>query len=293
MAKTEPTEDGTAAATAVKKDRKKNTKKEQAVKELNPDAPTDYITLETATMTAVLKALRALVPECRMHIMKDAITVQAVDTANVAMVELTMREEAFLDFHMKTDVIGLDVDRLLLGVSAMADGRVDLIRVNSQKFVLTDGVTRFDYVPLDPNTIRKDPNPPTIELPGTIIVNNAEFAENVATAKLFSDKAALTLQADLPENHSRLNIDAEGSMDKIHKQVEEMVDGSEPKGARGTWRSLFSLDYLADIAKVVKAAKPPAALKVQIGDDHPVKLSITIAPGVSVIYLLAPRIEAD
>jgi hypothetical protein len=113
--------------------------------------------------------------------------------------------------------------------------------------------------------------------------------------KTIGEKATLTLRADVPaEQDPQLDIDAEGAVDRLHKQVPELDDAAAEKGPRGNWRSLFSLDYLSDIAKVVQSAKAtPAALKVELGNDNPVRFSITLMPGVNVTYLLAPRIEAE
>jgi proliferating cell nuclear antigen len=56
-------------------------------------------------------------------------------------------------------------------------------------------------------------------------------------------------------------------------------------------RSLFSLDYLKDMGKVMGKA---AEVEISLGVDHPVRFSFDIAGGNGhVEYLLAPRIEAD
>ena len=56
-------------------------------------------------------------------------------------------------------------------------------------------------------------------------------------------------------------------------------------------KSLFSLDYLKDMGKVMSRTDE---VEIHIGVDHPVKFSFNIAGGNGhVEYLLAPRIEAD
>jgi proliferating cell nuclear antigen len=56
-------------------------------------------------------------------------------------------------------------------------------------------------------------------------------------------------------------------------------------------RSLFSLDYLKDMGKVMSKT---AEVEIFLGIDHPVRFSFDIAGGNGhVEYLLAPRIEAD
>jgi len=56
-------------------------------------------------------------------------------------------------------------------------------------------------------------------------------------------------------------------------------------------RSLFSLDYLKDMGKVM--ARAPQ-VEIALGIDHPVKFTFPIADGAGKVeYLLAPRIEAE
>jgi proliferating cell nuclear antigen len=257
--------------------------------------PEGIISLDKETLEQALGAMRALLPECRLHIMDKALTVIAVDTANVAMIALTMTADAFHTFTMERDVIGLDIARLSLGLKIMEGDRVDIIRLGGGKFLLTDGVTRFEYTATDQSTIRKDPSPPDIPLPGKIILNNEQFASAIAAGKLIGEKAVLTLQANLPPGEEdRLNVFVEGTTDNLNRPIFAMKDGDESAAPRGSWRSLFSLDYLSDISKVFKGAKgSPAAVRLELGTDKPVKMTCTLAPGVTVTYLAAPRIEAD
>ncbi|MBR6448101.1 MAG: DNA polymerase sliding clamp, partial [Methanomicrobium sp.] len=56
-------------------------------------------------------------------------------------------------------------------------------------------------------------------------------------------------------------------------------------------RSLFSLDYLKDMGRVMSRAEE---VEIHIGKDHPVKFVFSIAGGEGKVeYLLAPRIESD
>ena len=272
----------------------RKSKKDEAVEAMNAP-PGEFITFDREVLESVLNAIKALMPECRMHVLDKAITVMGVDTANVAMLSLTMREEAFMDFRMKPCEIGVDCDRLAIGLKTMDGPKVDLIKIDESRFVLTDGLTRFEYPALDCNVIRKDPNPLALALPGCITLNHDALANAIVSVALIGEKAAFILESDRADEPPRLNIDCEGPTDRLIKQVPMMPDGDEVEvGVRGTWRSLFSLDYLKDFAKVFKAAKgTTVVIKLELGDDNPVKMSLEIAPGVMVQYLLAPRIEAD
>jgi proliferating cell nuclear antigen len=99
-----------------------------------------------------------------------------------------------------------------------------------------------------------------------------------------SDKIALAID---PANQT-FSMTAEGDTDHIKREFGKsevnFINGVEA-------RSLFSLDYLKDMGKVMSRA---AEIEVSLGIDHPAKFSFFIAMGNGhVEYLLAPRIEAD
>ncbi len=81
---------------------------------------------------------------------------------------------------------------------------------------------------------------------------------------------------------------AEGDTDNIKLELgKDDLEFVEPAEAR----SLFSLDYLKDMGRVIGRAE---TIEIRLGIDHPVQFLFTIArENGRVTYLLAPRIEAD
>jgi proliferating cell nuclear antigen len=143
---------------------------------------------------------------------------------------------------------------------------------------------RYSITLLDPNTIRKDPNPPNIDLPGKVVLSGSELNNAIKAASVVSDKIALGID---PANQL-FYMSAEGDTDHIRREFGKdevnYINSSEA-------RSLFSLDYLKDMGKVMNKAEE---VEVSLGIDHPAKFSFYIAGGNGhVEYLLAPRIEAD
>lgn len=137
---------------------------------------------------------------------------------------------------------------------------------------------------LDSNTIKKDPNAPGIQLPGQVTISGSELYNVIKSASIVSDKIWFAIE---PEN-KEFALYAEGDSDNIRRVFsagEIIASNWEPA------RSLFSIDYLKDMGKVMSHAEK---VTIDLGVDHPVKFSFEIAGGSGQVeYLLAPRIEAD
>jgi proliferating cell nuclear antigen len=111
-----------------------------------------------------------------------------------------------------------------------------------------------------------------------------DLNNTMKAAAVISDKIALGIN---PKDQTFYLV-AEGDTDHIRREFskDELVSLTPVEA-----RSLFSLDYLKDMGKVMSRA---AEVEVSLGIDHPAKFSFFIAMGNGhVEYLLAPRIEAD
>ncbi|HXX55976.1 MAG TPA: DNA polymerase sliding clamp [Methanoregula sp.] len=243
-------------------------------------------TIDADIFREFIEAINALVPECRLHTTENGLTTRAVDTANVAMVGLELRKEAFDSYKATTSQLGIDLSKMK-NIFNMA-GKGDLISLdlpdNAQKMSVAVHGYHYSVTLLDTNTIRKDPNPPTINLPGKIVIAGEDFNNAMKAAAVISDKIALGIN---PKDQTFYLV-AEGDTDNIRREFsKDELKSLTPNEAR----SLFSLDYLKDMGKVMSRA---SEVEIFLGIDHPVRFSFDIAGGNGhVEYLLAPRIEAD
>lgn len=243
-------------------------------------------TIDSDIFREFIDAIAALVTECRLHIEPDSIFTRAVDTANVAMVSLTLKKDAFESYQGTKEELGIDIAKLknMLGMMSKGDMLNFSLPEGGHKMELAFNKYHYSITLLDVNTIRKDPNPPTIELPGKLTISGEALYSAIRAAAVVSDKIALGIDPA----HQNFYMMAEGDTDHIklelHKSELASLTLVEVK-------SLFSLDYLKDMGKVMGRAE---SVEVSLGVNHPVKFSFDIAEGKGHIdYLLAPRIEAD
>ena len=243
-------------------------------------------TIDADVFREAIEAISALVPECRLHTAEDGIFTRAVDTANVAMIALQMKKEAFDSYKATKSEMGVDITKMK-NIFNMA-GKGDLISLelaeNAQKIAVSVHGYHYSITLLDTNTIRKDPNSPTINLPGKVVISGEDLNNAIKAAAVISDKIAMGIN---PKDQTFFMV-AEGDTDHIQREFsKDELKSLTPVETR----SLFSLDYLKDMGKVMSRA---AEIEVSLGIDHPVRFSFDIAGGNGhVEYLLAPRIEAD
>jgi proliferating cell nuclear antigen len=201
------------------------------------------------------------------------------------MVGIELKKEAFESYNATTSQLGIDIAKLK-NIFNMA-GKGDIISLdlseNAQKISVSVHGYHYSITLLDTNTIRKDPNPPTINLPGKIVIAGEDFNNAMKAAAIISDKIALGIN---PKDQVFYLL-AEGDTDHIRREFSrDELKSITPSEAR----SLFSLDYLRDMGKVMGKA---TEVEIHLGIDHPVRFSFDIANGNGhVEYLLAPRIEA-
>ena len=149
---------------------------------------------------------------------------------------------------------------------------------------LAFGSYKYSISLLDVNTVRKDPNLPSIQLPGKVVISGAALNNAIKAASVVSDKIAFGIN---PEKQT-FYMEADGDTDHINLEIKSTdLKTFIPAEAR----SLFSLDYLKDMGRVMSRAEE---VEIHIGKDHPVKFVFSIAGGEGKVeYLLAPRIESD
>jgi proliferating cell nuclear antigen len=243
-------------------------------------------TIDADIFRESIDAIAALVTECRLHTAEDHIRTRAVDTANVAMVSLDLQSTAFNSFSATAGEVGLDIAKMknILGMMGKGDALTLNLLDEDRKLELNFGGYRYSITLLDVNTIRKDPNPPAIDLPGKAVLRGDALNNAIKAASVISDKIALGIDPDAMTFY----MEAEGDTDHIKLALgEDELIALNPVQAR----SLFSLDYLKDMGRVMARAEE---VEVHLGIDHPVRFTFDIADGNGhVEYLLAPRIEAD
>lgn len=235
--------------------------------------------IKKTRILAFIDAVAAIATECRVWLKSDGLTSRAVDTANVAMVQATLPKEAFLEYthNGKMEILGLDLLKLKTAIGLMKEGDLT-ITTEGGRIRIWDGKYDYGNMLLDLSTIRKDPNPPELNLPAAVTIDAREFVDAIRAMGMIGDKVRFSLK------NKTLSLFTEGNTDALTKDLE-----GEPVASLGdaAVKSLFSSDYLKEIGRVVKGSEK---VTIAMSNDHPIRMECTVDE-IALEYLIAPRIE--
>ncbi|WP_115864225.1 DNA polymerase sliding clamp [Halorussus litoreus] len=242
--------------------------------------------IQGGKLKTVLKTLRAIVDEARIHIDKNGISMRAVDPANVAMDDLDLNAAAFESYDATPGIVGVDLGRFA-DVVGMAN-KDDLVQLSfdqqTRKLVIHVDDVEFTMACLNPKTIRAEPEIPDLDHPAEVTISRDALDRGVKAADMVSDHIRFTMD-DVPELFS---IEAEGDTDDVSLEIDsEDLEDVTAADAEG----LFSLDYLKDIVRTIPKG---TAVRMTFGTDLPVIMAYELADGDGQVNrMLAPRIRTD
>ena len=242
--------------------------------------------VNASTLRDSLDAVSVLVDECKIRLNEEELSIRAVDPANVGMVDLTLEAAAFESYEADGGVIGVNLDRLE-DIAGMANSddlvHLELDEETRKLHIEIEGLS-YTLALIDPDSIRQEPDIPDLDLPAEITLEGAQLNRGIKAADMVSDHIRLRVD----EGDETFHIEAEGDTDDVDLELttEDLIALTA-----GPADSLFSLDYLKDMNKAIA---PDAEVRVELGEEFPVKLHYEFAEGLgTVTFMLAPRIQSD
>lgn len=265
------------------------------------EKPKEIIGLEASLDAAVfrefLKQLNIVMDEVKVVAEEDGWHVKTVDAAHVAMVTLHLPMDSFyshrIDWVRPPEVgkflpesleFGIDVEKLLEVVKKAKGtvwfryqtdrdpGSIEVkmgSETRSTSAVDTSGMANLKF--------------PNLNLPVEFEIPGEALLEAVQACGAVSDH--VSIEAGPGDEGLLVVVSAEGDVDKYRREFTEEVKATKVDGQK--YRSLFPLDYLLSLLKVVRKE----TLVVRMSTDYPVE--IRWSGRVVGNYALAPRIETE
>ncbi|QLG28186.1 DNA polymerase sliding clamp [Halorarum halophilum] len=242
--------------------------------------------VSASTLRDALDSVSVLVDECKIRLNEDELAIRAVDPANVGMVDLSLEAAAFESYEADGGVIGVNLNRLedIAGMASSGDlVHLELDEETRKLHIEMEGLS-YTLALIDPDSIRQEPDIPDLDLAAEIVLEGAQLDRGIKAADMVSDHIRLRVD----EADEAFIIEAEGDTDDVDLRLprEDLIDLQA-----GPADSLFSLDYLKDMNKAIPS---DAEVRIELGEEFPVKLHYEFAEGMGhTTFMLAPRIQSD
>lgn len=239
-----------------------------------------------------LDLLDPLVEEARIGVTEGGFSTNAVEPANVGLIDTDLHQLAFESLQVDGDgfTLGIPLDRLEETIDLMdSDTLVRIAYDHETKKLSVEGEGLHRSIALiDPDLIRDSPELPDLDIPAEASVDVDELDRAVGAADLVSDHIGLEWDDDV----ETVVIDAEGDTDDMRYEV----DSGALERPDETLRSLFSLDYFDPIIGAIPSGTD---VRIRFGGEIPVKLSFNVEDGQrdglvsETTYMIAPRIQSN
>ena len=244
-------------------------------------------TTKTKTLLEWFQAIHAVAEECIIDTSEtDVVAIRVVDAANALLVDMRIPDHAWEELEMEPGRFGLPVEvaiDMIKTFDPAADATISLDPDDASKITLSEGSAWYTLPVLMPDNLRKPPEFPSLNLPGTINIDAARLQTMVKRAGSVSDH----IRIGLDPSQGCMFVKAEGDTNAFGDTASFDGDIVVLAEHRVEVSSLFSLDYTEGVAKCTADD-----VVVEIGRDLPILISFMLH-GAVVRYVQAPRIDKD
>ena len=225
-----------------------------------------------------------LVTETKFRVGKDFVEIVAMDPANVAMVVFRMPSNSFAEYKVTEDTVlamNLASFKQVLRRAKPNDILTLEKTENKLKIILKEKNTRTFYIPLidledKPQKVPELNAKATVTLPGSVLNEAIEDMDIVSESVTFKvDKDSFTVSAAGDLKNADVVI---GKDDSVIIKTE------------GEQKSKYSIEYLK---KMIQGNKLVGTAVLKFSDDYPLTLEFAEKDKLSLMFILAPRVDND
>ncbi|RLG12297.1 proliferating cell nuclear antigen (pcna) [Candidatus Pacearchaeota archaeon] len=232
-------------------------------------------------LSKAIEIISELVIEVKIKINESGMNITAIDPANVAMVEFKLPKNAFSQFEVKDEVLGINLDSLKKILKRTSSGSSLIFEKKDKEELLNiqiqDRIKRnFSLNLLEIES--EDKKIPQLEYVAKVELDSIDFIASIEDCSVVADACSFIVK------DGKFIIEAKG----INSAKSEF-SGDEAKILAEDCKSRYSLEYLQ---KFLKAAKLTDKTILKFSADHPLRLEFK--DGMRELnFILAPRVETE
>lgn len=243
--------------------------------------------VEAQYLDQFIETYLPIVQEGRLHFDEDGLHAKIVDPANVAMAFTDLSDEAFESYSCGRVTVGVNLERFSEALSVADPGDLVHLVVDMERRVVELTIDHIDQTVrlIDPDAIRKEPEPPDLDLPNEVVLEGDDLDTVATVADMVSDH--VTIEGDPDAEEVRFVAEGDVEDSTIHFGHDETLDVSVLESTA----TLLSLVYVGDLAKPIPGT---AEVRIRFGDDFPTIWSWEASDGHQTTeQMLAPRISTQ
>jgi len=234
-----------------------------------------------------IAVISELVNEARFKITKDAIELVAMDPANVAMVVFKLLASSFVEYDVKeTTEVAINLSNLkqiLRRAKANDMLTLELTEDNKLQIKFKSKSTRTFSIPII-ELEDKEQKVPELEFPISIRTNSSTLNEAIEDVDIIAESVSFICE------DQKLMLHATGDLSKANIEILQNEDTKIENKSSGKTKAKYSIEYLKKMAAGSKLADK---VELFFNTDYPLKLQYTTVDKVSLMFILAPRVEND
>lgn len=225
--------------------------------------------------------------KCTFDITKDGLQMTAMDPANVTMVMFNLLAPAFREYKVdKETSITIDIEQLTTVLKRTKPSDQLILKLESDdsiKLIFEGKSHRTFAIPLMTLTEERRPVP-KLEFAASVELKAEILKDGIDDASIISENILFRASSE------EFKLEAEGDMGKTKLSLTKDSGALISLETKETVDARFSLDYLR---KMIGGTKIASAVKINMGQDYPVKLDFTEVDKVSLSFILAPRVDTE
>ena len=179
----------------------------------------------------------------------------------------------------KEEILGVSLDNLKAVLRRVKAGSVLVMEKeeNMLKIIIQDKIRKeFSLALID---VEGDEKPiPNLNFVSKIEMTSVDFSEAIEDCNVVADSCSFI---SAPDNFV---IQGKGNLNSFKSEFSDEVNIQAEEAS-----SKYSLEYLQ---KMIKGTKLTDKVVLNFGNDYPLKLEFN-TPGVSLSFILAPRVETE
>lgn len=237
------------------------------------------IIMNRKKLLAILEAATPVLDEAPLKFSMDGLHIDVADPSNAMMVSVFVPRDLFSSYQIDSEqIVCLDLKKFFDYSSSIESEDVKMTIADS-KFHVKVGAQNFGLGIIDPRAIRKTPTMPNLSPTFETTMDGASFIKLCLVAKKVDDQVRF-----LSDETKGLTMSCANPVDTFNGSMEDLNLNISKKGIAD---SSFSLRYFVDVGKTISSSK---LVTLTLGKDYPCTMRLDFE-GVSIVYLLAPRIE--